>query len=76
MRNKEINDDFWNLWHRYKELGYFEPSMTWFAKTITANMIIAVVGAFSVYNYPTDWFFNGLLAGFFICQQAFLTHDS
>jgi hypothetical protein len=30
LRNFEMNRDYWNLWHRYKELGLFEPCVPWF----------------------------------------------
>ena len=67
LRNKDINDDYWNLWHRYKELGLFEPSMAWLFRvmaTLTFNIILAI---FSVMHFPSSWLCNGLLIGLVLC---------
>ena len=66
LRNAEINADYWNLWHRYKELGYFDPSMTWLVKCLILNTCIFIVAAYSVFHYQNDWLFNGALVGTFI----------
>ena len=66
-RNAEINADYWNLWHRYKELGYFDPSLSWLVKTIGSILVIAAVATYSIWHYPDDWFFNGMLVGNIYC---------
>jgi len=75
IRNKEINADYWNLWHRYEELGYFVPSQLWLYRTLFCNTLIIVIAAYSIIHYPQEWFFNGVMVGTFIVQQGFLTHD-
>ena len=75
-RNEEINADFWNLWHRYKELGILEPSMFWLARTCGAISIIGVIMVYSCLQFPDSWFFNGMLVGNFWIQAGFLTHDA
>lgn len=52
MRNQEINADYWNLWHRYKELGYFDPCMSWLIKIIVTNCTILTIAIYSIWHYP------------------------
>ena len=76
LRNAEINADYWNLWHRYKEQGYFDPSLPWLARTAGSVLVIAAVAAYSCWHFPESWFFNGMLAGNVFCQGGFLLHDA
>ena len=76
LRNKDINDDYWNLWHRYKEIGLFNPSQFWLGRSLACIVINAMVTVFSVKHYPESWLFNGLLIGFIYNMSGFLLHDS
>lgn len=63
LRNKDINYDFWLLWHRYKEQGVFETSMPWIIRGTLTIFMMFTAAFYSAYYYPTSWFFNGLLVG-------------
>ena len=76
LRNAEINADYWNLWHRYKELGYFDPSMFWLAKTLASIGVIVAVAIYSATHYPESWFCNAWLISLCWTQPAYLMHDA
>ena len=76
LRNHEVNHAYFKLWHRYKELGIFEPSQVWNIKVSIVNMLLLAITVYSILNYPENWFFNGMLLGTFFSQSGFMTHDS
>ena len=63
LRNEKVNNAYFKLWHRYKELGIFDPSQSWYAKVSICNMIYLAITVYLITNYPEDWFFSGMLLG-------------
>ena len=76
FRNKEINEDYWNLWHRYKEIGLFDPNVAWLCRSLAVIAINVIVACFSVTQYSDSWFSNGILIGNIFTMSGFLLHDA
>lgn len=73
---KNVDLEYIALHNRYTELGLFEPSMLWVIKMFLINFTEFFVALYCVFNFPYNWFFNGLLIGYFFNLCAFVTHDS
>ena len=76
IRNKDINEDYWNLWHRYKEIGLFEPNLPWLIRGLACIAINAITAVFSVIHYSDSTVFNGILIGNIFTMSGFMLHDS
>ena len=76
IRNKDINEDYWNLWHRYKEIGLFEPNLPWLIRGLACIAINVITAVFSVTHYSDSTVFNGILIGNIFTMSGFMLHDS
>ena len=72
----KMNYDFWKLWNRYNEMGMFNISYTWLAKTMILNFTLYCIMFYACYNYADNWFMNGILVGMVIHSGGFMTHDA
>ena len=75
-KTMKMNHDFWKLWTRYNQLGMFEPSMKWLARVLTLNFVLFATMFYICYNYPKNWFMNGVFVGMVIHAGGFMVHDS
>lgn len=73
---KKIDLEYITLHERYTELGLFEPSQLWVIKMFLVNFTNFFAALYCCINFPYNWFFNGLLIGYFFNLCAFVTHDS